>query len=58
MCQRRQEENEHEDGDDDGDGDDDVMAMGMALAMGQCSFVARGNFPLAPHTIYLNASPI
>lgn len=58
MCQRRQEENEHEDGDDDGDGDDDVMAMGMALAMGQCSFVARGNFPLAPDTIYLNASPI
>lgn len=54
MCQRRQEENEHEDGDDAGD--DDVMAMGMA--MGQCSFVARGNFPLAPHTIYLNALPI
>lgn len=56
MCQRRQEENEDED--DDDDGDDDVMAMGMAMAMGQCSFVARGNFPLAPHTIYLNASPI
>lgn len=49
MCQRRQEENEDEDGHDD----DDLMAM--AMARGQCSFVARGNFPLAPYTIYLNA---
>lgn len=51
MCQRRQEENEDEDGHDD----DDLMAMAMAMARGQCSFVARGNFPLAPYTIYLNA---
>lgn len=51
MCQRRQEENEDEDGHDD----DDLMSMAMAMARGQCSFVARGNFPLAPYTIYLNA---
>lgn len=51
MCQRRQEENEDEDGHDD----DDLMAMAMAMTRGQCSFVARGNFPLAPYTIYLNA---
>lgn len=53
MCQRRQEENEDEDGHDDDD--DDLMAMAMAMTRGQCSFVARGNFPLAPYTIYLNA---